>query len=303
MIDPEARAYVDYMASLGLPRLAEQGPVEARRLNSLRAPMLAGEVEEVAHVVDGRLHGPGGDLRYRLYSPAPDRDVPVLLYMHGGGWVVGDVDTHDSTCRALARRAGCAVVSLDYRLAPENPFPAAVEDAWAAVEWVASRYRKLAVAGDSSGGNLAAVMALRARDRGAPRIAAQVLIYPVTDCDQDTTSYREAATGYGLTSESMGWYWDQYIPDRKQRAHPDASPLRASDHSGLAPALIITCGLDPLATEGVAYADKLKAAGVSVEHIHEPDMVHGYIRTAAMISRARKSWDEIARFLRRELAV
>jgi len=300
VIDPEARAYLDYMASLGLPRLAEQGPVEARRFNSLRAPMLAGEVEEVAQVVDGHLPGPSGDLRYRLYSPAPDRELPVLLYMHGGGWVVGDVDTHDSTCRALARRARCDVVSLDYRLAPENPFPAAVEDAWSAVEWVAARYRKLAVAGDSSGGNLAAVMALRARDRGVP-IAAQVLIYPVTDCDQGTTSYREAATGYGLTSESMGWYWDQYIPDHRQRAHPDASPLRASDHSGLAPALIITCGLDPLATEGVAYADKLKAAGVRVEHIHEPDMVHGYIRTAAMISRARKSWDDCARFLRRHL--
>lgn len=304
-MDPEARAYLEATAALGLPSLAEQGPVAARRHNHDRAPSLAGPVEPVALVRDGRLPGPGGELGYRLYSAAPDRKLPVLLYMHGGGWVYGDVDTHDSVCRALARRAECAVVSIDYRLAPEDPFPAAVEDAWAGLEWLHGHASEvggdpegIAVAGDSAGGNLAAVMALRARDRGGPRIAAQVLIYPVTDCDLSTTSYREAATGYGLTSESMFWFWDNYIADAERRKDPDASPMRANDHRKLPPALIITCELDPLASEGIAYAELLKKSGVSVEHIHELGMIHGYIRTAGVTSRTRKSWGDIARFLR-----
>jgi acetyl esterase len=302
VIDPEARAYLDYMASFGLPPLADQGPAVARRHNRDRAPSLAGEPEPVALVEDGTLPGPAGPLRYRRYSNQPDRGRAVLLYLHGGGWVVGDLDTHDSVGRALAIRGGCTVVSLDYRLAPENPFPAAVEDAWAGLKWVAARFESVAVGGDSSGGNLAAVLALRARDRGGPAIAAQLLIYPVTDCDFETSSYREAATGYGLTRESMAWYWAQYVSEPRHREHPDASPLRARDHGGLPPALIITCELDPLASEGIAYAQALKSAGVPVEHVHEPGMVHGYIRTAAMTSRTRKSWDDIARFLRRELS-
>ena len=307
MIDPEARAYLDHMASLGLPPLAEQGAVEARRLNSLRAPSLAGEIEDVAHVEDGRLPGPGGPISFRLYSPAPDRTLPALLYIHGGGWVVGDLDTHDSVCRALARRAVCVVLALDYRLAPEDPFPAAVEDAWAGLSWLADHATdlgadagRIAVGGDSSGGNLSAVLAQRSRDRGGPKLVAQVLIYPVTDCDFDTDSYRDAATGYGLTRESMLWYWNQYLPDESKRVSPDASPLRAPDLSELPPALVITCKLDPLASEGAAYAEALRSAGVRVEHIIESDMIHGYIRMGGVVSRARKSWDDCARFLRRE---
>ena len=309
MIDPEARAYLDATAALGLPPLAEQGPVEARRLNSTRAPSLAGELEDVALIEDGSLPGPSGQIPFRRYSPAPDRKLPSLLYLHGGGWVVGDLDTHDSVCRALARRTECVVLALDYRLAPENRCPAAVEDAWAGLEWLHHHARqvgadpdRIAVGGDSAGGNLAAVLSLRARDRGGPRIAAQVLIYPVTDCDFNTTSYREAATGYGLTSVSMAWYWDQYVAEPERRVHPDASPMRARDHGGLAPALIITCELDPLASEGIAYAEQLRKSGVKVEHVHELGMIHGYIRMAGVTSRTRKSWDECASFLRRELA-
>jgi len=307
MIDPEARAYLDHMASLDLPTLAEQGAVEARRLNSLRAPSLAGELEDVAHIEDGRLPGPGGEIPFRLYSPAPDRTLPALLYVHGGGWVYGDLDTHDSVCRALARRAECVVLAIDYRLAPENPYPAAVEDAWAGLNWLHDHAAdlgadagRIAVGGDSSGGNLSAVLAQRSRDRDGPKLAAQVLIYPVTDCDFDTPSYRDAATGYGLTRDSMLWYWNQYLPDQARRVSPEASPLRAPDLSGLPPALVITCKLDALASEGAAYADALRSAGVRVAHLHEPDMIHGYIRMNGVVSRARKSWDDCARFLRRE---
>jgi acetyl esterase/lipase len=307
VIDPEARAYLEQTAALGLPPLAQQGAVEARRLNSLRAPSLAGELEEVARIENGRMPGPGGDIPFRVYSPAPDRVLPALLYLHGGGWVVGDLDTHDSVCRALARRAECVVLALDYRLAPENRFPAAVEDAWTGLNWLHDNAadfgadpQRIAVGGDSSGGNLSAVVARRARDRQGPKLAAQILIYPVTDCDFDTPSYRDAATGYGLTRDSMLWYWDQYLPDESNRVSPDASPLRAPDLTGLAPALLISCGLDPLASEGVAYAEALKSAGVRVEHHHEPDMIHGYIRMNGVVSRARKSWDDCARFLRRE---
>lgn len=308
MIDPEARAYLDWVQSLGLPPLAEQGAEEARRLNRARVPMLAGEPEPVERIEDVRVPAPGGTIGGRLYASVRGPALPALLYMHGGGWVVGDLDSHDSVCRALARRAGCLVLSLDYRLAPEHRFPAGIEDAWAGLVWlrenaaaIGADPNRLAVGGDSSGGNLAAVLARWARDRDGPRLAAQLLIYPVIDFDLDTPSYRDVGTGYGLTRESMRWYWEQYLADPLDGASPNASPLRATDLSGLAPALLITCELDPLKSEGSAYAASLAAAGVPVEHIHEAAMIHGYIRMAGAISRARKSWDDCARFLRRQL--
>jgi acetyl esterase len=309
VIDPEARAYLDWMMSLGLPSLAEQGPEEARRLNRIRVPMLAGEPEPVGNIEDVLVPGPGGSIRARIYASSEGQPLPALLYMHGGGWVIGDLDSHDSVCRAIAHRAGCIVLSLDYRLAPEHRFPAAVEDAWAGLVWlhenaaaIGADPDRLAVGGDSSGGNLAAVVARWARERGAPRIAAQVLIYPVINYDFNTPSYSSVGTGYGLTRDSMRWYWEQYLAGPSDGASHDASPIRASNLAGLAPALVITCELDPLASEGSAYAAALGAAGVPVEHIHEPDMIHGYIRMAGKIGRARKSWDDCARFLRRELA-
>jgi acetyl esterase len=194
-MDPEARAYLDWMQSLGLPPLAEQGPQEARRLNRMRVPMLAGEPEPVARIEDLRVPGPQGPIGGRIYAPVRGESLPALLYMHGGGWVVGDIDSHDSVCRALAGRAGCMVLSLDYRMAPEHRFPAAVDDSWAGLVWlhenaaaIGADPDRLAVGGDSSGGNLAAVVARWARERGGPRIAAQVLIYPVTNYDLDKTS-------------------------------------------------------------------------------------------------------------------
>jgi acetyl esterase len=308
MIDPEAAAYLKWMQSLGLPTLAEQGVEEARRNNRMRAPMLAGELEPVARIDDARVPVPGGSVACRIYASVPGQALPALLYLHGGGWVLGDIDSHDSVCRAIARRAGCMVLSLDYRLAPEHRFPTAVQDAWSGLLWlhenaaaIGADPDRLAVGGDSSGGNLAAVVARWARDRGGPAIAAQLLIYPVIDFDLDTPSYRNVGAGYGLTRESMRWYWEQYLADPRDGVSPDASPLRAGDLSSLAPALVITCELDPLQSEGSAYAAALSAGGVRVDHIHEPDMIHGYIRMAGMIGRARKTWDDCARFLRREL--
>lgn len=306
MVDPEARAYLDWLASLAQPPLAQQSPEAIRRQNKLNAAALAGEQQPLEHVEDIAIPGPAGSLRARLYADSRGSRPPVLLYLHGGGWVVGDLDTHDPVCRAIAARAGCAVVSLDYRLAPEDPFPAALEDGWAALRWLTEQpgfnADRISIGGDSSGGNLAAVLARWARDRGGPALRAQVLIYPVTDCDLDSESYREVGAGYGLTRDSMRWYWDRYLADPESRRSPDASPLRASDLGGLPPALVITCELDPLASEGIAYAKALRQAGVPVEHVHEPGMIHGYIRIAKAISRARKSWDDCAAFLRRELA-
>jgi acetyl esterase len=303
-LDPEAQAYLDASAALGLPSIAEQGAVAARHAVKLRAPELAGEPEPLARVEDHTVPGPAGSIPVRLYAPTASPPLPVLAYFHGGGWVTGDLDTHDSACRGLANRAQCLVVAVDFRSAPEHRFPAALEDCWAAVEWLGRQAgelggdpARLAVCGDSAGGNLAAAVALRARDRGTPPIAAQLLIYPVLDYDLETPSYQAKASGYGLTRDSMRWYWEQYLGEGGDGFAPEASPLREGDLSGLPPALIVTCEHDPLRDEGEAYAHRLAAAGVPVEHVDEAGMIHGYFRMAGVIGRARKTWDDCARFL------
>jgi len=309
MLDPEAEAYLAATAALGLPPLAEQGAAAARQAVQLRAPSLAGEMEPVARVEDLTIPGPAGPIPARLYAPRASAPLPVLAFFHGGGWVTGDLDTHDSPCRGLANRASCLVVAVDFRCAPEHRFPAALEDCWAAVEWLGREAGRLggdpgrlAVGGDSAGGNLAAAVAMRARDRGGPPIAAQLLVYPVLDFDLDTPSYLAKAAGFGLTRDAMRWYWEQYLGEDGDGLVPEASPLRAGDLAGLPPALIITCEHDPLHDEGEAYAGRLAAAGGQVEHIDEPGMIHGYFRMAGVIGRARKSWDDCGRFLREALA-
>ena len=306
-LDPEAQAYLEATLALGLPSIAEQGAVEARKVVVMRAPLLAGDPEPVARVEDRTLPGPVGPIPVRLYAPAASSPLPILAFFHGGGWVTGDLDTHDSVCRGLANRASCLVVAVDFRCAPEHRFPAALEDCWAAVEWLGRQGGelggdpgRLAVCGDSAGGNLAAAVAARARDRGGPPVAAQLLVYPVLDFDLETPSYLAKANGYGLTRDAMRWYWEQYLGEGGDGFAPDASPLRNGDLAGLAPALVVTCEHDPLHDEGMAYARRLAAAGVHVEQIDEQGMIHGYFRMAAAIGRARKSWDDCARFVRQE---
>jgi acetyl esterase len=275
---------------------------EARRVIEEGAPVMFGEPDAVGSVVDRSLPGP---VPVRIYEPPGSaRDLPVLVYFHGGGWVYGSLDTHDGVCRALCARTPCIVVAVDYRLAPEHRFPAAVEDAWAATAWVAEHARSLggdpdriAVGGDSAGGNLAAVIALRARDRGL-ELRHQLLVYPVTDSDFETASYVAKADGYGLTRSAMRWYWDHYMGPDGDPTDPEAAPLRAPDLAGVAPAFVLTAEYDPLCDEGEAYAARLEAAGVPVRLTRYDGLIHGFIRMPAIIDRTQGALDECAGALR-----
>jgi len=296
-LDPQAKRYLEHIAALGLPPVEEQPPEEARRQSEAGADALFGPKEEVASVEDAAVEG----VPVRVYTPALDDPgpPPVLVYLHGGGWVVGSVNTHDGVCRALANRARCRVVSVGYRLAPEHRFPAAVEDAWTVTRWALERARRVAVAGDSAGGNLAAVVALRARDAGLP-LAMQVLVYPVTDHAFDRRSYRDNGQGYGLTATAMRHYWDCYLGGA-DGTQPEASPLRAPSLAGVAPALVVVCEYDPLRDEGVAFAQRLRAEGVEVHLSEYRGMIHGFVRLGAFVDRARDLLDECGRALRRAL--
>jgi acetyl esterase len=290
-LDPEAAAYLARQAALGLPPLHELTPEAARRRMEEATPDVVGPGEPMA-VADTVVAG----VPVRVFEPAVAGEAPVLVWFHGGGWVQGSVRTHDRPCRAVAHRAGCRVVSVGYRLAPEHRFPAAVEDAWAVTEAVAGQARRVAVGGDSAGGNLAAVAALRARDRGVS-LRLQLLVYPITDCDLDRPSYRACGAGYGLTRDAMRWFWTHYMGTAPWD-HPDASPLRAASLAGLAPALVMACEYDPLRDEALAYAARLRQAGVPVEFIEQRGMIHGFFRLGAVIQRAQVAYEQCAAALR-----
>jgi acetyl esterase/lipase len=305
-LDPQAQVYLDRLAALGMSPIGELPVAEARGAMEATAAELFGPTDPVGSVMDQAVPGPAGPIRMRIYEPPGDgRDRPLLTYFHGGGWVVCSLDTHEGICRALARRTPCVVASVDYRLAPEHRFPAAVEDAWAATAWLAEHAASLgadpdriAVGGDSAGGNLAAVVALRARDRGLP-LAFQLLVYPVCDDDLERPSYREYASGYGLTRDGMRSYWHHYLgPDRGRGSDPEASPLRAEKLAGVAPALVLTAEFDPLRDEGEEYARALERAGVAVTLSRYDGLIHGFYRMPAVIDRAQLAHDESAGALR-----
>jgi acetyl esterase len=305
-LDPALKLVLDQLDSGDAPKLQDSSPEQARALYAdmqMPAPDL-----ELASVEDGRIPGTAGEIPVRIYRPVSDPVdtlLPALVYLHGGGWVIGSVETHDSSCRELAHGTGCIVVSVDYRLAPEARFPAAADDCFEATQWVASNAadlgidpERVAIGGDSAGGNLAAVVSLMARDRGGPELRFQLLIYPVTDADFETGSYVENAEGYLLERDAMRWFWDHYVPDAAARTQPYAAPLRASDLSGLPPALVITAEFDPLRDEGEAYANRLKSAGVATTLTRYDGMIHGFFPMTPLVEGARAAVAESCAALR-----
>jgi acetyl esterase len=299
--DPRLDPYVQ-LAAAALPAW-ERTLDDLRAGPELEVPDVWGPPPVVDLVEERTIAGPDGRLRLRIYSPTASEPLPVLVWLHGGGWVVGSLDSHDPVCRHLAVTTPSVVVAPDYRLAPEHPFPAGLEDAWAALAWTGAEAPSLggdparvAVGGDSAGGNLAAVTARRARDRGL-QLALQVLAYPVTDFAFDTPSYLEHGTGMNLTRAKMEWYWAQYLAGA-DGAHEDASPLRAERLGGLAPALVQTAGYDPLRSEAEAYAARLAEAGVPVTLTPYPTMIHGFLRMPALVAEALDGLAEIAAALR-----
>ncbi len=307
-LDPQVKAVMELIAAAGLPPNPALTPEEARRNMVVRSALTAGEPQQVAAVVDRWIPGPGGQLKVRAYAPAGTGTFPILVYFHGGGFVVGSVDTHDGLCRAITNASGCLVVSVDYRLAPEHPFPAAVQDAYAATQWAATHGAelngdptRLAVGGDSAGGNLAAVVAIMAREQGGPSLGYQLLIYPVTDYNFDTVTYTENGTGYMLSREDMEWYWHLYLASEVDGRHPHASPLRAEDLRGLAPALVITAEYDPLRDEGEAYAARLKGAGVPVVLSRYEGVTHNFVRLHPVLDQGKRAVEQIGTALREAL--
>jgi acetyl esterase len=307
-LDPQAQSLVDAMAKLNLKPIEDSTVEEARESMRARTAGL-GPFAEVAAVSEHKVPVAGGEIAVRFYSPGGAGPHPVLVFYHGGGWVIGDLYTHDGLCRTLTNAAGCVVASVDYRLAPESKYPVAAEDSYTALRWIVAHAgtlgidpRRVAVGGDSAGGNLSTVVALMTRDRKGPALVFQALIYPVTNHSLDTPSYHENATGYVLTREAMRWFWRHYLAREEQGQEPLASPLLAPSLAGLPPALVITAACDPLRDEGEAYAARLRDAGVPVTLTRYEGMFHGFMRMTRFLDKARAAVDEVAGSLRKAFA-
>ena len=302
-LHPQVRAMLDQIEESGLPKLNELPPVDARTQAKLMTE-LVGAGPEVARLDEFSIPTAAGEIPARLYAPSDP--AGVILWIHGGGWVICDLDTHDAMCRLLATESGCEVIAVDYRLAPEHPFPAPLEDAWDALRWVAEQAgeRPVIVAGDSAGGNLAAVCALRARDRGGPELALQVLVYPATSGDLTTPSCAKYGSGRDtfLTLAEMEWFWAHYVGDASDDSGPELRPLRAQDHSGLPPTILVTAEYDPLRDDGFAYAKALQTAGVPVTHHHYDDVVHAFFTLVNMLDRGNEAVAQVGADIRAAVA-
>jgi acetyl esterase len=306
-LEPVSQAFLAQLAEQGDPPIHESTPAIARLGGPIFAGM-SGPGPDVGSVRDLMLDGKGGRFRVRVLRPEGE-PKSIIVYFHGGGWVLGDIDLqYDNLCRTLANLTRSTVVLVNYRKAPEYPFPTAVEDSYAGLTWVGEHAAELApegapliVAGDSAGGNLAAVMTLWARDKAGPRIDYQALVYPVTDCDTERPSYVAAENQLLLGRDTMLWFWNHYLPDERARTHPDASPLRAADHTELPPALVYVAECDPLHDEGVAYAKALEAAGVRVALEEAEGQMHAYFQMVNILPGAgegiRLVADHIGKFI------
>ena len=310
-LDPQAQEVINLVIKSGRPAYNTLSPKEARQLFRETRPASTPTPAAIGSVRDLNAEGPGGPIPLRVYRPVGGPSgtaLPVLVYYHGGGWVIGDLDTHDVQCRQITAEAGITVVAVDYRLAPEHKFPAAADDAWAATRWVVAHAGelgvdagRLAVAGDSAGGNLAAVVALMARDAGGPDIALQVLIYPVTDVGAESQSYSDFAEGYMLTRDGMRWFTNHYLKSPGEAKDWRVSPLRAASLAKLPPALVITAGFDPLRDEGAAYARRLTEAGVQVDYVNYGGMIHGFMPMGRLIETGNRATSHVATSLRQAL--
>ena len=311
MLHPQARALIDLMAERGVPPTHTLSPADARNFYRERRTFTQPDPQKVAEVHDLMAAGPQGGVPLRLYRPmgaSATTVLPVLVYYHGGGWVIGDLDTHDTLCRELANSAGCAVVAVDYRMGPEHRFPAAVDDVLAATRWVRGQAgalrldpTRLAVGGDSAGGNLAAVVAIAARDSGDLPIAFQLLIYPATDMRRGHASHTTNGDGYVLTRDTLAYFHDHYITDPAHDLDWRASPLLHTDLSGLPPALVITAGYDPLRDEGLDYARALTEAGNRASCVCFERQIHGFITMGRVLYEANTAVALCATELRRAL--
>ncbi|WP_327233356.1 alpha/beta hydrolase [Streptomyces sp. NBC_01317] len=307
--DPQFQSMYDRRAAQDVQPLYTMTLEEARAADLASIQAGAGTPEQVDQVVDLTFPGPGGPLPVRVYRPAGRGPLPVLVYFFGGGWTLGSLDTGDALCRSLANSVGCLTVAVGYRLAPEHTFPAAPQDCFAGVRWAAEHAgafggdaSRLAVAGDSAGGNLAAAVTLMARDAGGPDILAQLLVYPNTDYLADTPSRRENTDPLLFNDKSVRWYWDNYLATPEDGIDPLASPLRAPDHSGLPPALVITAEYDPLRDEGESYAQRLRESGVPVESTRYPGTAHGFFTMSGTLDAAGRAVEQFAAYLRSAFA-
>jgi acetyl esterase len=306
-LDPEARALLDAIERLGV-RPVEELTVPEARLQARAFLDLQGPPQEVSSVVHRFVPGPTADIPVRIYTPEGTGPFPGLVYFHGSGWVILNVELVDPTMRALANGTGCVVVAVNYQKAPEHKFPVPFDDCWAATGWVAEHAAelgidpgRLAIGGDSAGGNLAAAVCLRSRDEGGPALAFQLLVYPATDYGWDKPSAIENAEGYRLQRESMRWFWSHYVNDASDGDNPFVSPLRAPDLAGLPPALIVTAEFDPLRDDGALYAERLRNAGVPVTYTCYEGMIHGFFYMLGVLGQAKLVHEEVGAAVRAAL--
>jgi acetyl esterase len=313
MLDSEARMLLDLMDAAtksGRPKLESLPHAVGRAAVDKMSEESEADPPEVAQVIDGTMAGPRGDIRYRRYQPltplggVTSGALPTLIYYHGGGFVIGNIETHDSTCRRLANKSRCQVISIDYRLSPEHPFPAPIDDGIAAFRHIRDNAEafgadaaRLAVGGDSAGGAMAAVVCQAMRDAKEDGPAFQMLIYPATDSSQESASRKSCAEGYFLTRGLMDWFWKAYVPAGTDLADLRLSPLLAKDFTGLPPAFVLTAGYDPLRDEGRAYADRLIDAGVKTTYVNYPGTIHGFFSLTRFLKQGLKANDEAAAVL------